>query len=265
MYSTRKLPQEFDVADQASKTLVAALVSAIAPTTAKISVPATGSWYSNAARKGNLYFLREGMLEYRREGRLLFSFNEGDLVGVENVFCSSDSNLVSEFAVIVDEYSADEFFDAVNKSESLTRTWNEYLAQQFKLFSIMLASLVNEQEGFVPDVRFYSEGEYIIEQGSIEEEIYTMVEGAAEVLIDGKKVGEVNADEMFGALAGLTGTPRMASVLASTDCMVVVLSRGEFKHLLLTRPQTVIKLIEEMAGVIQDVAPKERLIAELKG
>ncbi len=264
MYTTRKMSAEFDFADQAAKQLIASIASRIEPGKKSITIPATESWYAMPGRKGNLYLLREGMLGYRREGRLLFSFNDGDLVGVENVFCPSDSTLVSEFAVVVDEYPADAFFAAIHADAQLLKLWNEYLAQQFKLFSIMLASLVNEQEGFVPDVRFYMQGEPIIEQGTVGEEIYTLVEGMADIIVDGEKVGEVMADEVFGALGGLTGDPRFATIMAATDCMIVVLNRSEFKHMLLTRPGAVIKLAEDMARVLNTLAPKALIAGDLK-
>ena len=235
------------------------------PTKKGVTLPATESWYGNPARRGNLYVLKEGMLAYRREDRLLFSFNDGDLVGVENVFCSSDSTLAAEFAVVVDEYSADAFFSTINGNQVRLKSWNEYLAQQFKLFSIMLASLVNEQEGFVPDVRFFMDGQTIVEQGVVSNEIFTMVEGMAEVTVDGVKVTTVFADEVFGAIGGLSGSPQMATITAVSDCMVVVLSKEEFRHMLFTRPGTVVKLMEDMSRVIETIDNKLQVLQEVKG
>ena len=265
MYSSRKLPAEFDEADRASKRLVAEIVNGMTPEQSSKKISATENWYANNSRRGNLYLLREGTLAYRREGRLLFSFNEGDLVGVEHVFCPSDAELATEFAVVVDEFTAEGFFDAINGNQDRLKLWNEYLAQQFKLFSIMLASLVNEQEGFVPDLRFYSTGETIAEQGKVNDEIYTLVEGMAEVVVDGNKVADVLPDEVFGALGGLSGEARIASVVAAADCMVVVLQKSQFRHMLLTRPATVTKLIEDMARLLQQNCPREDLLQEMKG
>jgi len=265
MYTTRKVPAEFDVADQASKELVSEILKHMSPTKQGVTLPATESWYANPARRGHLYFLREGMLAYRREDRLLFSFNDGDLVGVENVFCSSDSTLAAEFAVIVDEYSADSFFSTINGNPAMLKSWNEYLAQQFKLFSIMLASLVNEQEGFVPDVRFFMDGQPIVEQGALSNEIFTMVEGMAEVSVDGNKISDILPDEVFGAIGALSGSPQMATITALSDCMVVVLSKEEFRHMLFTRPATVVKLMEDMARIIQQSGRTPEVLQEIKG
>lgn len=265
MYTTRKVPAEFDVADQVSKRLVGELLQHMTPIKQGITLPATESWYANPARRGSLFFLKEGMLAYRREDRLLFSFNDGDLVGVENVFCSSDSTLAAEFAVIVDEYSADAFFSTINGNQAMLKVWNEYLAQQFKLFSIMLASLVNEQEGFVPDVRFFMDGQTIVEQGVVSNEIFTMVEGMAEVSVDGNKVADVLPDEVFGAIGALSGSPQMATITALSDCMVVVLSKDDFRHMLFTRPGTVVQLMENMARVLLTMNDKLSVLNEIKG
>ncbi|MFN8391535.1 MAG: cyclic nucleotide-binding domain-containing protein [Bdellovibrionota bacterium] len=264
MQSSRKMPSEFETADKKSKDLLAEILKHVPPARANVTVPATDAWYMLPTRRGKLYRLLEGMLAYRRDGRVLFSFNDGDLIGVENVFCSSDACISTEFAVIVDEYSADTFFGTINQSENLLRLWNEYLALQFKLFSIMLTTLVNEEDSFSPDLRFFCEGETIIREGTVAEEVYTLVEGRADVTVGDVKVGEVLTDEIFGALGGLSGTPRLATVTAVEDCMVVVITRAQFKNMLVTRPQTVIKLVEDMARVLQAMNDKVVLLSKLK-
>lgn len=258
VHINRAMPEEFESVDTASKALVSRLVEGLTPLRREVAVRATSSWYDSPARKGNLYVLRDGALSYRRQGRTLFSFNEGDLVGVENVLYSyGGAELASEFAVVVDEYSADGFFRHVQSSAELARAWNTYLAQQFTLFSIMLSHVAYFDEPYIPEVRCYAEGDEIIRQGAVGEEVFTLIEGHATVWVDGIQVGEIRNDEIFGVVAAISGTPRSATVRAEKDSMVVVLNKAQFKSMLLARPNTVYKLVEDMARAL--VSTNERL------
>ncbi len=253
MHTDHKVPAEFAIADQSSKTIISQIVEQIVPLQKGITIPAIESWYTNAARKGKVYVLRDGMLACRRNGRLLFYYNEGDLVGLETLFPPIEVNLSSDFAVVVDEYPVESFLEKINKDSSLAKLWCEYSVHQFRLYSILVSIFVNDQEGYVPEVRFFSPGEVISQQGCISEEIYTLMDGRADVFIDGSQVGKVQADEVFGTVAGLTGQSRSSSVIANTDCMVAVIPREHFKYLIYTRPETVLKLIEDMARALSSV------------
>src|SRR5690625_7337213 len=74
----------------------------------------------------------------------------------------------------------------------------------------------------------FSAGETIIAQGAEADRVFTLLEGKAEALRDGVKVGEVHADEIFGALAVFTRQRRMASVVAISDCTVLAVPKDEF-------------------------------------
>jgi len=63
-------------------------------------------------------------------------------------------------------------------------------------------------------------------------------------------VGDIRRDELFGAIAALTDTPRTATVKADVSCSVLVVPSTSFKALLTSRPDTVTKLIEDMARTI---------------
>jgi len=107
-----------------------------------------------------------------------------------------------------------------------------------------------------PEIRFYKSGDLIIRQGDPAEEVFTLVEGGAEVLHDLVKVGEINTGEIFGALASLGGEPRTASVVALTDCTVAVLKKDNFLALIETRPQTVEKFVKDLVSMVMDLNRK---------
>ena len=85
-----------------------------------------------------------------------------------------------------------------------------------------------------------------------------LLSGVAEVYVSDVMVGEIHTDEIFGAIAALTGLPRTATIKAVTPCTVVVIDKESFNHLIETRPNTIFKLAEDMTRVI--VSTNEKLV-----
>lgn len=99
----------------------------------------------------------------------------------------------------------------------------------------------------------YNAGETIIAQGDDADLVYTLIDGHADALCDGVKVGEIHQNEIFGALAVFTRQPRIASVVARTDCTVMMVNKDDFIQLIYEQPQISVGLIEEMAAKINEL------------
>jgi CRP-like cAMP-binding protein len=69
-------------------------------------------------------------------------------------------------------------------------------------------------------------------------------------MINNIQVGEINKDEIFGAIAALTNTRRNASIIATSACDTIVVKSDSFRSLLSARPDTVQKLVNDMARTI---------------
>lgn len=108
---------------------------------------------------------------------------------------------------------------------------------------------------FTPNRGFsnFSAGEVIINQGDAADLVYTLIEGSADAVCDGIKVGEIHQNEIFGALAVFTRQPRIASVIARTDCTVMMVNKDDFIQLIFEQPQISVGLIEEMAAKINEL------------
>lgn len=99
----------------------------------------------------------------------------------------------------------------------------------------------------------FAKGETIINQGDEADLVYTLIEGSADAVCDGIKVGEIHQNEIFGALAVFTRQPRIASVVASSDCTVMTVGKEDFIRLIYEQPQLSVGLIEEMAAKINNL------------
>ena len=90
------------------------------------------------------------------------------------------------------------------------------------------------------------------------------VEGHAEAHVDGQKVGDVQKDEIFGAMAVFTREKRSATVIASEPCTVMVIPKDQFLSLMQSNPRIAHSLIESMARRI-DLLNKEVTQLRLPG
>ncbi|MFK7730614.1 MAG: cyclic nucleotide-binding domain-containing protein [Pseudomonadales bacterium] len=87
------------------------------------------------------------------------------------------------------------------------------------------------------DYRSYPAGTTIIEQGDDTTDVYTLIEGRAIAIQDGKKVGDIQQGEMFGAIAAFTGSKRRASVVATKDCVLRAIRQDTFVSMVKTQPE----------------------------
>jgi MFS family permease len=74
----------------------------------------------------------------------------------------------------------------------------------------------------------YAAGEAIIRQGDAADRFYIVAAGSAQVLADGKRLGQMEPGDSFGEIALLRDVPRTASVIAVGPVEAWALDRAEF-------------------------------------
>jgi CRP-like cAMP-binding protein len=79
------------------------------------------------------------------------------------------------------------------------------------------------------------------------QEFIIVLQGDVEVVVDGAIVATPTAGECYGEIALLDSRPRTASVVATTDVIVDVIGRREFRELLTRQPQIAEHLRRTMA------------------
>lgn len=195
----------------------------------------------------------EGRVDYYLQGKLILHFGAGDLLGLPRSLnlpqgqfsCSSPVDLVA--------YERDALVEQANSDLKSQRNWTHFLVCYI---SYLEQALAQEARGeFQPSAGFlhYRTGETIIHQGETADQVYTLLEGSADAVCDGVTVGQIHANEIFGALAVFTRQPRMASVVATQDCTVLAVRKEEFIALIEYQPQICQGLIEEMASKINQL------------
>lgn len=79
-------------------------------------------------------------------------------------------------------------------------------------------------------------GAVLCREGATGADCFVVVDGEAEVTIAGDHVCTIGPGGFFGEMALLDGGPRVATVTASSDMRLLVLSRQEFASLLTRLP-----------------------------
>ena len=89
-------------------------------------------------------------------------------------------------------------------------------------------------------------------QGTIGREAFVIISGTAAVIKDGTQVAEVGPGDHFGELSLLDGGLRTATVTATSDMVVLVLSKPAFNGVLDEIPTLAHKLLVSLAHRLRE-------------
>lgn len=195
----------------------------------------------------------EGQVDYYLHNKLVMHFEEGDLLGLPRSLNLPQGQFSCKEPVTLVAYERDALVEQANSDLKSQRNWAYLLLCNISYYEQALTQELRTE--FQPSAGFlhFRAGETIISQGDVADRVYTLLEGAADAVCDEVKVGEIHANEIFGALAVFTRQPRMASVIASSDCTVLAVRKEEFITLIEHQPQICLGLIEEMAAKINQL------------
>ncbi|MCW8935000.1 MAG: cyclic nucleotide-binding domain-containing protein [Gammaproteobacteria bacterium] len=208
----------------------------------------------------SIYILKQGALKETYMNNVVINYEPGDLVGVTSLLNNCKTTVSTDFSVVVDEYNIKELMAFICSDISRFEAWNTYLLSFMQSYQILMCHHMEQEVQFHPEIRHYDEGDIIIEEDSNDNDVFTLISGKANVYVKDALVGEILRDELFGAIAALTNTARTATVKAESKCSVLVVPSTSFKELLISRPDTVAKLIEDMARSI--ISSNEKIIAQ---
>ncbi len=203
-----------------------------------------------------LFIIDNGLLHALVDGRPLFYLQEGDLVGLRQGIDLPSCRLSSEEPLRLIPYSRSEVFQHICASETRQELLIQYLIGHTALLSDALAHLKQPEIRPATGFQHFAAGEELIHQGDPADHVFIIIEGHAEAYVDGHKVGNVQKDEIFGAMAVFTREKRSATVLATEPCTVMVIPKEQFLSLMQSNPRIAHSLIEGMARRI-DLLNKE--------
>lgn len=215
-----------------------------------VSYELVDDFYASQPNHDSVYLVVEGSVAHEQEDATLFHYDIGDLFGLDQINHPSPYRLYAAGPFSLRRYNRAELLDTVTSTPSLSKIWSDYLLEECKrrtcIISLVEQGVDKASLGFV----HYKKGDVIIEQDTAADSVYSIVEGHAEVFVNDIKVGEVLENEIFGAMALLTDSPRTAKVVASCTCMILVVPKEQFQTLMKTHPHICMNLMENMARQI---------------
>lgn len=119
------------------------------------------------------------------------------------------------------------------------------------LFSACSRRDLHRLAGAADEVRVEA-GTELTREGSIGREAFVIVEGTAAVLKDGQEEAVLGPGDHFGELALLDGGPRTATVTATSDMVLLVLSKPAFNAVLDEIPTLAHKLLVSLAHRLRE-------------
>jgi len=108
---------------------------------------------------------------------------------------------------------------------------SETRLQEVSIFSELSKKEIKAVARLMTEVSI-DEGKVLTEQGTRGREFMVIVDGSAEVDIDGTVVAQLGPGDFLGELAIISGAPRSATVRTTSTTLIETLNRREFMALL---------------------------------
>lgn len=250
MYPQFKRTTQFETLQARFESLTQAMARRLADATQAITVNPNTDLAHSLSEEGGLAFVTEGMLACTHRGKVLFYYEKGDAIRLETSGEEAACQISSELAVRIQYIRRDNLMNQLTADRQLAAQWHQLTACHADLLICCLSALIQQEDRPQPEVRMIPAGTVILREGSDTDDVLTLIGGRADVFMGDAHVGQILPDETFGAIAALTDTLRTASVVATTDCMVLSLPKRQLLQLIETKPNTALKLITDMARVI---------------
>jgi CPA1 family monovalent cation:H+ antiporter len=98
------------------------------------------------------------------------------------------------------------------------------------------------------------EGKVLARQGERGREFVVIVDGAADVHRDGRRINQLGRGDFLGEIALLSGAPRTATVTTTSPTRILVLTDAAFKSLTADLPSVQTRLLAALSARLHDDA-----------
>ena len=98
-----------------------------------------------------------------------------------------------------------------------------------------------------PNARAFAAGDVIFRAGDVGNEMYVLLDGTVDIVLDGRQIEVLEPGSVFGEMAIVDEVPRSADAVARTDVKVEPIDEEWFKHLIRRSPTFGLHVMSVMA------------------
>ena len=102
------------------------------------------------------------------------------------------------------------------------------------------------------DLTAFAAGETILREGEEGDCMYVLVEGEADISLNGAVLGRAVPGEIIGEMALVSPGERSATITAVSECKVAVIDHKSFKLIVRHVPEFSVHLVQVLAGRLRD-------------
>lgn len=209
-------------------------------------------------RRDKMYLLLEGEVGITVKGKSVGTVREGEIFG-EMAFITQTARSATATAITACSIIAlddKQFHAALHKTPEFALTLMSIMVGRLRGMIARLkadgALSVDEEckESVVFDKKLlaelvcelgdarmrYGQGKVIMQEGQAGILMYVVLEGRVAIAIQNSVVGKIGPGGMFGEMALIERTERLASAVAETDCSLLAINRNVFLDLVKDNP-----------------------------
>jgi CRP/FNR family transcriptional regulator, cyclic AMP receptor protein len=245
------------------------------------SIPEGGVFFREGEAADKMYLLTEGEVSLVRGGKALDIARSGEIFGeVAAVTRSTRSaSAIARKACQALSLHVEQFPQAVQSNPEFALLLMAILNNRLRLTVALLGrsrTLVTTEareekpifdkrglENLTSDLKTrppqtYPAGRVVMKEGDAGVYMYVVLRGKLSISIKGAVVGQVSTGGVFGEMALVDQSPRAASALTETECLLLQINRADFLNLVKSNPAFAISLIKAVAGRLRHMTAQQR-------
>jgi len=267
MLTTAHADQDFKKVDEAARLSLARAVEGMEGQSRLIELTAAPAAEFRPLPRESIGLVESGLVAVLNGRTVVSVLEPGDLVLSESGDLPQDVEPLeygSEAGATIRLWDRRILLSKIHADSDREAHWRRGLIQSQSLILRLNALHIRQTVGLGGQTEVYPPGAIIIRQGDPADDVFSMIEGFAEVLVNEQIVANVGQGELFGTMAALTEGHRNATVRAVQKCTVMRVPKDRFFEIIRTRPEAVQGLLVDMARSIttlneEVVALRQRL------
>ncbi len=256
MLATAQSGNDFQALNEAAKSALKNALSDIGISSRLIELSARPAAEFRNLPRQMIGVVESGLVSILHNNTVVSVLDAGDLVLPDGDYLPAQVQPLlfgSEGGATIRLYPRAELLAKLYQDEDRCAAWSRAFTQHVSLLLRLNALHIREAVGMGGTPEIYPVGAVIIQQGDPADDIFSMTEGLAEVLVNDMPVAKIRPGELFGTMAALTGGHRNATVKAVESCSVIRVPKDRFFELIRSRPAAVQGLLVDMAKSITEL------------